>query len=78
MEELGYDERYIERICYIIGHNHTYTAIDNIDFQIVVEANLIANYYDENLPKENILYSYDKVFKTDTGKMIVETIYNLV
>lgn len=78
MEELGYDERHIERICYIIGHNHTYTAIDNIDFQIVVEANLIANYYDENLPKENILYSYDKVFKTDTGKMIIETIYNLV
>jgi HD superfamily phosphodiesterase len=75
--ELGYEDTIIERICYIIGHHHTYDAIDNIDFQIVVEANLIANYYEEKLPKENILYSYDKVFKTETGKLIMENIYNL-
>ena len=76
--ELGYDEKQIERICFIIGHHHTYSMIDNIDFQIVVEANLICNYYEEKLPKENMLYSYDNLFRTDTGKMIIETIYNLV
>lgn len=77
LEELGFNQNDIERICYIVGHHHTYSAIDNIDFQIVVEANLIANYYEENLPIENILYSYDTVFKTDTGKKIMENIYNL-
>ena len=77
LNELGYDEQIIERICFIIGHHHTYSMIDNIDFQIVVEANLIANYYEEKIPKENVLYSYDNLFKTDTGKMIIETIYYL-
>ena len=28
----------VERICFIIGHHHTYKAIDGIDFQILVEA----------------------------------------
>lgn len=77
LTELGFNEADIERICFIVGHHHTYSKIDNIDFQIVVEANLIANYYEENLPIENILYSYDKTFKTDTGKKIMENIYNL-
>ena len=78
LEELGFNQNDIERICYIVGHHHTYSEIDNIDFQIVVEANLIANYYEENLPIENILYSYDTVFKTDTGKKIMENIYHIV
>ena len=78
LEYLGYDNNSIERVCYILAHLHTYKAIDNIDFQIVVEANLITNYYDDNIPKENILYSYDSVFRTDTGKKIVENIYNLI
>lgn len=78
MQSLGFDNNSIERVCYILGHLHTYSAIDNIDFQIVVEANLITNFYDDNIPKENMLYSYDSVFRTDTGKRIVEKIYNLV
>ena len=28
----------VERICFIIGHHHTYKAIDGLDFQILVEA----------------------------------------
>lgn len=77
LTELQFTEEQIERICYIVGNHHTYSKIDDIDFQIVVEANLIANYYEDNLPLDNILYSYDQVFKTETGKRIMENIYNL-
>jgi len=77
LTELEFSEQQIERICYIVGNHHTFDKIDDIDFQIVVEANLIANYYEDNLPIDNILYSYDKIFKTETGKKIMETIYNL-
>jgi len=67
---LGYQENVIERVCYIVAHHHTFEVIDGIDFQILVEADLLTNYYEDNLPKDNILYSYDKIFRTETGKRI--------
>lgn len=74
---LGYQENVIERVCYIVAHHHTFEAIDGIDFQILVEADLLTNYYEDNLPKDNILYSYDKIFRTETGKRIAAELFNI-
>lgn len=74
---LGYQENVIERVCYIVAHHHTFEAIDGIDFQILVEADLLTNYYEDNLPKDNILYSYDKTFRTETGKRIAAELFNI-
>jgi len=38
LKELNYDPKFIERVCFIIGHHHTPTKIDGIDFQIQWEA----------------------------------------
>ncbi|NLP26108.1 MAG: HD domain-containing protein, partial [Clostridiales bacterium] len=40
LTELGYDENLIERVCYLIGHHHTYIDIDGIDYQILIESDL--------------------------------------
>ena len=74
---LGFDDAIIDRICFIVMNNRSFDKIDDIDFQIVVESHLLVNYYEDLLPRENILYSYDKVFKTDTGKMIAEKMYQM-
>ncbi len=74
---LGYQENVIERVCYIVAHHHTFEVIDGIDFQILVEADLLTNYYEDNLPKDNILYSYDKIFRTETGKRIAAELFNI-
>jgi len=74
---LGYQENVIERVCYIVAHHHTFETIDGIDFQILVEADLLTNYYEDNLPKDNILYSYDKIFRTETGKRIAAELFNI-
>lgn len=74
---LGFNEPVIERVCYIVGHHHTFDAIDGIDFQIVVEADLLTNYYEDNLPKDNILYSFDRVFRTESGKKIAAELFNI-
>lgn len=29
---------FVDRVCYIIGNHHTYSRIDDVDFQILVEA----------------------------------------
>jgi hypothetical protein len=48
-----------------------------MDFQIVVEADLLTNYYEDNLPKDNILYSFDKIFRTESGKKIAAELFNI-
>ena len=34
----GFNQEQVERICYLIAHHHTYTDIQGIDYQILVEA----------------------------------------
>lgn len=38
LEPLSLPAPDVERICFIIGHHHTYKAIDGLYFQILVEA----------------------------------------
>lgn len=44
---LGFAENVIERVCYLIGHHHTYTGIDGRDYQILVEADFLVNLYED-------------------------------
>ena len=77
LEELGYDESVIERVCYLIAHHHTYNNIDGIDYQILVEADLLVNFAEKQTSAENIKKARDKVFKTKTGiKLLGETFLN--
>lgn len=64
---LGFAENVIERVCYLIGHHHTYTGIEGRDYQILVEADFLVNAYEEGLPKRNIKKFRDKIFRTETG-----------
>ena len=66
----------IERICYIIGHHHTLSKIDAVDFQIIVEADFLVNAFEDEINHETISYIFDKHFKTKTGKDIFQKIYS--
>ena len=66
-EELSDAE--VDRICYIIGHHHTFNKIDGKDFQILWEADMlealkkIAHKLDSNRVEDAI----SKNFKTEYG-----------
>lgn len=53
---------------YLVGHHHTYKDIDGLDYQILVEADFLVNYFENGLDKEHIKKSAEKIFKTETGK----------
>ena len=36
LENLNYDKDIIERVCYLVGHHHTYNSINGMDYQILV------------------------------------------
>ena len=55
----------IERVTYLIGHHHTYTNIDGIDYQILIEADFLVNMYEDEMSREAILSAYNKIFKTN-------------
>lgn len=77
LKELGYSEEKIERVCYVVGHHHTYTDIQGIDYQILVEADFLVNFYEDELGKEAIKTVYNNIFKTPSGKKLCEIMYGI-
>ena len=73
--ELGYDESLVERVCYLVGHHHTYTNIDGVDYQILVEADLLVNIYEKMIPTEEVVNIKETIFKTKTGIRLLEELF---
>ncbi|GKX68430.1 HD domain-containing protein [Inconstantimicrobium mannanitabidum] len=70
---LNFDE--VERIKFIIGNHHSYSKIDGLDLQILVEGDFIVNIYEDNLDKEVIKKIKEKYFKTKSGSDILDLMY---
>ena len=75
LSDLGYEAEAVERICYLVGHHHTYTNIDGLDYQILVEADFIVNFYEDGLSKEAIAHTVAKIFRTVSGKKLASTMF---
>lgn len=75
LDELDLETEDIERICYLVGHHHTYTNIDGIDYQILVEADFLVNFYEDELSRDEIKAVFEKIFRTTSGKTLCEISY---
>jgi HD superfamily phosphodiesterase len=75
LESLGASVEIIDRVCYLIGNHHTYTKIDGIDFQILVEADFLVNFFEDEMGENAIKSARDRYFKTETGKSILDRMY---
>lgn len=72
LENLDYNSKFIDRVCFIIGNHHTPAKIDGIDFQIQWEADLLANleYMPIKNDKDKLKPYIEDNFKTATGKAV--------
>lgn len=77
LNKFNMDKAIIERVCYLIAHHHTYTNIDGIDYQILIEADFLVNFYEDNSPTKAITNALTRIFKTTTGTQLCKTMYNL-
>lgn len=75
LKSLGFEQDVIERVSYLVGHHHTYTDIDGMDYQILVEADFLVNYFEDHLETESIKKSVKKIFKTETGIRIATEMF---
>lgn len=67
----------IDRVCYLIGHHHTYTDVDGEDYRILLEADFLVNAYEDELSAESICAFRSNVFRTKTGTELLNTMYGL-
>ena len=73
----GFSAGQIERITYLVGHHHTYNNIDGLDYQILVEADFLVNFYEDATGTDAIRHACETVFKTASGREICRTMFDL-
>lgn len=78
LERLGYEQEVINRICYLVGHHHTYTNIDGVDYQILVEADFLVNLYEDEVSSDAVRKAYQNIFKTESGRKICRNMFGLL
>lgn len=65
----------LERVIYLVCRHHTYEAVDGMDWQLLLEADFLVNAGEMALSRESIESFREKVFKTKSGKQLLNSIY---
>jgi uncharacterized protein len=71
----GIDAGIEERALFLIGHHHSYGAIDGLDFQILVEADFLVNIFEDSMAEDAVEALRRKIFKTATGRALLDAMY---
>ena len=71
LADTGLNDLQMERIVYLVGHHHTFSDIDGLDYQILVEADYIANASENGYSRENVKNFMAKIMKTESGKRLL-------
>lgn len=74
-EETDIETDILNRVEYLVGHHHTLTDIKGMDYQILIEADYLVNADESQYSQENIRSTMEKIYKTKTGKELLQSIY---
>lgn len=75
LADAGLPGEQVERVAYLVGHHHTYTDIDGIDYQILIEADYIVNASESGYSPENRKSFLEKHMKTESGKRLLRSTF---
>ena len=73
----GFTDRQIERICWLVGHHHTYHICEDLDYQILIEADFLVNLFEDEESPNAIRAVRKNIFRTESGIRILETMYGI-
>lgn len=77
LSRLHYEEEFIQRVSFLVGHHHTYTDIEGMDYQILLEADFLVNLYEDAADLEAVKKAYDTIFRTETGKALCVEMFGM-
>ena len=75
LENLSVSPHITERVCYIISRHHTFSTIDGLDFQLLVESDFLVNAVEENMSETQIISFTGNIFKSKSGKYFLKLLF---
>ena len=73
----GYTVQQIERICWLVAHHHTYHVCEDLDYQILIEADFLVNLFEDDESANAIRAVHRNIFRTESGIRMIETMYGI-
>lgn len=73
----GFSNKQVERICWLIGHHHTYSNVESADHRILLEADFLVNSFEDDMPIDNIKVFRDKVFRSSSAIKALNDMWDL-
>ncbi len=74
LRSLGFEEKVVQRVCFLIGHHHTTVNVEGMDWQILLEADFLVNMVEGNMSAHAIDTAEEKLFRTVEGKRLLRSI----
>lgn len=71
LEAIAVEPDVVDRVCFIVSKHHTSSVIDDIDFQLLVEADFLVNAVEEEVSPEGVKKFVELNFKTDSGREVI-------
>lgn len=75
LTKLGFSQPVVDRVCWLVGHHHTYHPVDGMDHRILLEADFLVNALEEKMSPQAIRTGREKVFATKTGRTLLDAMY---
>ena len=75
LERCGFSEADAQRVCFLIAHHHTYTGIDGADWQILLEADMLVNLFEDGAGERAARSALERVFKTEAGRELCRQMF---
>ena len=73
----GYTDWQIERICWLVGHHHTYHVCEDLDYQILIEADFLVNLFEDKESPKAMRAVRKNIFRTACGIRMLETMFRI-
>ena len=77
LADAGLSPQMLERVVYLVGHHHTLTDVQGVDYQILLEADYLVNASESGYPQENIRRALKTLFRTKTGSGLLKSAYQI-
>lgn len=76
LAEFSLSEKIEERVIYLVTHHHTYTDVEGIEYQILLEADYLVNAEEKGLNRETIQAFGEAVFRTESGLRLLRSVFS--
>ncbi len=71
-------EDLVDRVVFLVGHHHTYTAVDGPDYQVLLEADFLVNADESHCTEAALRSAKEHIFRTKTGTALLQSVYGVL